>query len=111
MPSSVRVGSRPPRSSLIFSYSSGVRPCSRIISGVTDGIAEVVMTGKFYCRILGEFLHADLRRVLHPLRDRHCPMQCRRPGKPTALILFYTAAAIVLDDDQEALEKLRTKVE
>src|SRR5208283_2338934 len=43
MPSSVRVGSRPPRSCLIFSNSSGVRPCSRIISGVTAAIAEVVI--------------------------------------------------------------------
>src|SRR6266705_1463887 len=60
MPSSVRVGSRPPSSCLIFSYSSGVRPCSRIISGVTAGIAEVVITGKLYCRTLGEFLHAGV---------------------------------------------------
>src|SRR5271166_3334038 len=43
MPSSVRVGSRPPSSCLIFSNSSGVRPCSRIISGVTVAIAEVVI--------------------------------------------------------------------
>src|SRR5208283_1122146 len=45
MPSSVRVGSRPPRSCLIFSNSSGVRPCSRIISGVMaiGTIAEVVI--------------------------------------------------------------------
>ena len=33
MPSSVRVGSRPPSSCLIFSYSSGVRPCSRMTRG------------------------------------------------------------------------------
>src|ERR1700726_4727681 len=44
MPSSVRVGSRPPSSCLIFSNSSGVRPCSRIISGVIATlIAEVVI--------------------------------------------------------------------
>src|SRR5580698_6068045 len=45
MPSSVRVGSRPPSSCLIFSNSSGVRPCSRIISGVMAVrlIAEVVI--------------------------------------------------------------------
>src|SRR6266852_741317 len=44
MPSSVRVGSRPPSNCLIFSNSSGVRPCSRIISGVMATlIAEVVI--------------------------------------------------------------------
>src|SRR5438046_541843 len=39
MPSSVSVGSRPPRSFLIFSNSSGVRPCSRMSCGVraTEG--------------------------------------------------------------------------
>src|SRR5208337_4884838 len=55
MPSSVRVGSRPPSRSLIFSNSSGVRPCSRIISGVTaiGMIAEVVI-GKSSLSHLGE---------------------------------------------------------
>src|SRR5436190_21912897 len=43
MPSSVRVGSRPPSSCLIFSYSSGVRPCSRMSSGVIREICAVVM--------------------------------------------------------------------
>src|SRR5271170_3615007 len=52
MPSSVMVGSRPPRSCLIFSYSSGVRPCSRTISGVMARV-EAVVIGKYYCRILG----------------------------------------------------------
>src|SRR5882672_6250016 len=69
MPSSVRVGSRPPSSCLIFSYSSGVRPCSRIISGVTAGIAEVVITGKLYCRILGEFLAG--RSPIRGIRTRN----------------------------------------
>src|SRR5579863_7034663 len=52
MPNSVMVGSRPPSSCLIFSYSSGVRPCSRTRSGVMAGAATVVM-GKDYCRMLG----------------------------------------------------------
>src|SRR5208282_1866362 len=59
MPSSVRVGSRPPSRCLIFSNSSGVRPCSRIISGVMAAIAEVVMSGKSYCRISTNFSHVD----------------------------------------------------
>src|SRR5579859_4419538 len=41
MPSSVRVGSRPPRSCLIFSYSSGVRPCWRMVSREQAGGKEV----------------------------------------------------------------------
>src|SRR5579872_2643091 len=51
MPSSVMEGSRPPRSCLTFSYSSGVRPRSRTISGVIARMGTVVM-GKLYCRIL-----------------------------------------------------------
>src|SRR6267378_2800133 len=51
MPSSVSVGSRSPRSCLIFSYSSEVRPCCRRISREKAGVVEVVM-GKLYCRIL-----------------------------------------------------------
>src|SRR5579859_4925125 len=43
MPSSVSVGSRPPRSCLIFSYSSGVRPCWRSISGEKAEVKEVAM--------------------------------------------------------------------
>src|SRR3977135_688794 len=70
MPSSVRVGSRPPSSALIFSYSSGVRPCSRIISGVTDGIAEVVITGKFYCRIFGRVFTRGLEKAHLKVRPR-----------------------------------------
>src|SRR5579862_1615778 len=45
MPNSVMVGSRPPSSCLIFSYSSGVRPCSRIISGVRRGMEEELIWG------------------------------------------------------------------
>src|SRR5579864_4873042 len=45
MPSSVSVGSRPPSSCLIFSYSSGVRPCCRIVSGEKAGVKEVSMGG------------------------------------------------------------------
>src|SRR5580698_5909140 len=52
MPSSVSVGSRSPRSCLIFSYSSGVRPCCRRISGVGAEVKAVGMRN-FYCRILG----------------------------------------------------------
>src|SRR6266852_306300 len=79
MPSSVRVGSRPPSSCLIFSYSSGVRPCSRIISGVTAGIAEVVITGKLYCRTFEEFLHAA---VGFQGKKSHCSraLVVRAPG-------------------------------
>src|ERR1700722_3171183 len=50
MPSSVNVGSRPPRSCLIFSYSSVVRPCERRVSGEKAVVREVAM-GKLYCRI------------------------------------------------------------
>src|SRR5690349_16446153 len=53
MPSSVSVGSRPPSSFLIFSYSSGVSPCCRIVSGEMAGVKEVGMGRNFYCRILG----------------------------------------------------------
>src|SRR5579862_3423214 len=45
MPSSVSVGSRPPSSCLIFSYSSGVIPCSRTTSGVMTAVAAVVIWG------------------------------------------------------------------
>src|SRR5215813_12931745 len=51
MPSSVRDGSRPPSNLTIFSYSSGVSPCSRITSGVIAGGAAVLI-GNFYFRIL-----------------------------------------------------------
>src|SRR5579859_1864598 len=43
MPSSVSVGPRPPRSCLIFSYSSGVRPCCRMVSGENAEVREVSM--------------------------------------------------------------------
>jgi len=39
----VKVGSRPPRSCLIFSYSSGVRPCCRRVSGEKAEVKEVAM--------------------------------------------------------------------
>src|SRR5580692_10414664 len=45
MPSSVRVGSRPPRSCLIFSYSSEVKPCCRRVSGEKAEVKEVAMGG------------------------------------------------------------------
>src|SRR5580765_5873536 len=51
MPSSVSVGSRPPRSCLIFSYSSSVRPCCRMVSGEKAEVKEVGMES-LYCRIL-----------------------------------------------------------
>src|ERR1700686_3106826 len=60
MPSSVRVGSRPPSSCLIFSNSSGVRPCSRIISGVMAlGVIAEVVIGNLYFRISPHFSHAN----------------------------------------------------
>src|SRR6185295_20207713 len=43
MPSSVSDGSRPPSSCLIFSYSCGVMPCSRISSGVIEEFAVETM--------------------------------------------------------------------
>src|ERR1700722_2675701 len=43
MPSSVRVGSRPPRSCLILSYSSEVKPCCRRVSGEKAEVKEVAM--------------------------------------------------------------------
>src|ERR1700690_3031532 len=43
MPSSVIVGSRPPRSCFIFSYSSRVRPCCRMVSGGKAEVKEVAM--------------------------------------------------------------------
>src|SRR5579872_2732651 len=61
MPSSVMVGSRPPRSCLIFSYSSGVRPCCRIVSGEKVEFVGFDMGRSFYCRIFK--LAKD--RVLH----------------------------------------------
>src|ERR1700691_4810771 len=51
MPSSVSVGSRCPRSCLIFSYSSAVRPCCRRVSREKAEVMEEVM-GNLYCRIL-----------------------------------------------------------
>src|SRR6202030_2659943 len=43
MPSSVIVGSRCPRSCLIFSYSSGVRPCCLLVSGGKAEVKEVAL--------------------------------------------------------------------
>src|ERR1700722_4003426 len=43
MPSSVIVGSRSPRSCLIFSYSSAVRPCCRRVSGGKAEVKKVAM--------------------------------------------------------------------
>src|ERR1700758_2198535 len=43
IPSSVILGSRPPRSCLIFSYSSGVSPCCRMVSGEKAEVKEVGM--------------------------------------------------------------------
>src|SRR5271166_306241 len=73
MPSSVRVGSRPLSNSLIFSNSSGVRPCSRIISGVMAMglIAELVigesslshLAELFACGIVTTFLKKKAPRV------------------------------------------------
>src|SRR6266446_2894393 len=64
MPSSVRVGSRPPSSCLILLNSSGVRPCSRIISGVMAiGVIAEVVIGNLYCRISTNFSHANSYQV------------------------------------------------
>src|SRR6266849_1746062 len=59
MPSSVSVGSRPPSSCLIFSYSSGVSPCSWMSSGVMAGITDVV---------IGEVLLSHLARMEERVR-------------------------------------------
>src|SRR5215469_17591059 len=69
MPSSVMVGSRPPRSCLIFSYSSSVRPCCRIVSGEKAEVKEVGME-ELYCRILGCNRYRVLRREEGPF-SRH----------------------------------------
>src|SRR5208282_5183584 len=55
MPSSVSVGSRPPRSCLIFSYSSGVRPCCRRVSGEKAEVKEVAMGGASIVAFGGEY--------------------------------------------------------
>src|SRR5271169_2293927 len=62
MPSSVMVGSRPPRSCLIFSYSSGVRPCSRIISGVISKAEEGLIWG---CSIVAQRLCVKVEPAGH----------------------------------------------
>src|ERR1700686_547073 len=64
MPSSVRVGSRPPSSCLTFSNSSGVRPCSRTISGVMAvTLTAEVGIGNLHCRISTNFSHANSYQV------------------------------------------------
>src|SRR6202050_2258140 len=62
MPSSVRVGSRCPRSCLILSYSSGVRPCCRRISSEKAEVMVVVIE-RLYCRIWGRSRHPHLLRI------------------------------------------------
>src|ERR1700722_4155464 len=54
MPSSVRLGSRPPKSCLIFSNSSGVSPCSRMSCGVRPTVGE---------EVIGETLLSHLGRA------------------------------------------------
>src|SRR6476660_5330035 len=64
MPSSVRVGSRPPSSCLIFSYSSGVRPCCRIVSGDKAGVKEVSVGGASIVAFWGALrIEAAVRRL------------------------------------------------
>src|SRR6202008_4241515 len=53
MPSSVIVGLRPPRSCLIFSYSAGVSPCCRMVSGEKAEVKEVGMGGALILFFLG----------------------------------------------------------
>src|ERR1700729_659139 len=79
IPNSVIVGSRPPRSCLTFSYSSGVRPCSRTISGVMARVETVVMR-KYYCRIWneskGRTLSGLVGRVERAFLPKDLPAEC-----------------------------------
>src|SRR5215831_16973402 len=61
MPSSVIVGSRPPRSCLIFSYSSSVRPCCRRTSGEKAEVKEVAMEEL----LLSHFSRQKGNRIAH----------------------------------------------
>src|SRR5579862_6593796 len=53
IPSSVSVGSRPSRNCLIFSNSSGVRPCSRTISGVRAPVGGLVIGELLFSHLAG----------------------------------------------------------
>src|SRR6202040_3104303 len=85
MPSSVSVGSLPPRSCLIFLYSSAVMPCCRRVSGEMAGVMEVAM-GNLYCRTLklseeGRF-GGTRKKPLHPA----CAFEFRRETGPSGNI-------------------------
>src|SRR5271165_5338162 len=94
MPSSVRVGSRPPRSCLIFSNFSGVRPCSRISSGVMaiGTIAEVVIRESllshlhqlFACEFLGSGRPRPLPLILMLVLTVEPDSQLPRPKSTAA---------------------------
>src|SRR5581483_7550024 len=72
MPSSVMVGSRPPSSCLIFSYSTGVRPWSRIISGVIAGGAAVVIWELLFSHAPKMVYHGLLRRFFPGAHFSNC---------------------------------------
>src|SRR5271155_1123848 len=72
MPSSVSVGSRSPRSFLIFSYSSAVKPCCRRVSAEKAEVREVVM-GKLYCRTSEAALEGSFGGVMRKFQATSCP--------------------------------------
>src|SRR5581483_11951545 len=72
MPSSVMVGSRPPSSCLIFSYSSGVMPWSRMISGVIAGGAAVVIWELLFSHAPKMVYHGLLRRFFPGAHFSNC---------------------------------------
>src|ERR1700741_4615271 len=67
MPSSVIVGLRPPRSCLIFSYSAGVSPCCRMVSGEKAEVKEVGME---------ELLLSHLAGRMGRTNKIICPAKC-----------------------------------
>src|SRR5579859_9344 len=105
MPSSVRVGSRPPSSCLILSNSSGVRPCSRTISGVIAiGVTAAVVIRSPYCRISGGFSHVEFVNGF----DKKCSqgrLYCRRMKS----VIVGTAGHI--DHGKTALVKALTGID
>src|ERR1700688_4301828 len=114
MPSSVSVGSRSPRSCLIFSYSSKVRPCCRSISGEKAEVMEVVM-GKLYCRIwqggwVGVQIHLSF------LNYRSSTPRLFRPGTLSGKMTVQMKSIIIgtaghIDHGKTALVKALTGID
>src|ERR1700688_4853196 len=114
MPSSVSVGSRSPRSCLIFSYSSKVRPCCRSISGEKAEVMEAVM-GKLYCRIwqggwVGVQIHLSF------LNYRSSTPRLFRPGTLSGKMTVQMKSIIIgtaghIDHGKTALVKALTGID